>query len=59
LDLGKVVIQMFNSSSKTREEVTKYKYMQKSKTQDGTKANAKISKKQANRGVGSCIGPDP
>jgi len=42
---------MINTSSKTFEATKKtYKIMHKSKTQDGTKLGAKISKKQAKQG---------
>jgi len=45
-----MVIQMINTSNNTLEEVMKtYKYMEKSKTQNGT--NAKITKKQVEKRV--------
>ena len=50
MDIGNGGIRMINTSSKTFEATKKtYKIMHKSKTQDGTKPDARITKKQRRR----------
>jgi hypothetical protein len=51
LDLGEEVIQRINTSSKTLEALLKtLKTKQKFKPRDGTKPDAKIMKKQVEKG---------
>jgi len=51
LDLGNSMIRMINTLSNTLEKATKTsKYIQKSKTQDTTEPDAKITKKQVKMG---------
>jgi hypothetical protein len=53
LDLGNMVIRLINTTSEDVQD------MEKSKTQDGTKLDVKITKKQVKMWREPCIGPDP
>ena len=58
LDLGNGVIRMINTSSKALEAVMNtFKYMQKSKTQDGTKPDTKNEKIQIEKGLHGASDP--
>ena len=58
LDLGNGVIRMINTSSKALQAVMNtFKYMQKSKTQDGTKPDTRNEKNQIEKGSHGALDP--